>query len=124
MTHILLVEPDRLQAESIIAALTLKDVHVSWARNAQTAIEIADTHMPNIVVLELVLGAHNGVEFLYEFRSYNEWSHIPVIVFSMQRVNDVGLFKKLGVQACLYKPATTLAQLFSEVAGLRYVATP
>ena len=122
--HVLLVEPDRMQAESICDALTNSNNTVIWVRNAQAAVEAADAKMPDVVVLELVLGEHNGIEFLYEFRSYSEWSHIPIILFSMQKINDLSALKKIGVHTYLYKPATTLAQLRLAVAEHAHVNAP
>jgi len=47
---------------------------------AQAAVHAADERQPDVVVIELQLPAHNGVEFLHEFRSYPEWQWIPVVV--------------------------------------------
>ncbi len=111
MNHVLLIEPDRSLAESATEVLKSKDTQVVWATGAQEAIAAADRQCPNIVVLELGLPSHNGIEFLYEFRSYHEWSSIPVIMFTMQQIATPELLTKLGVVSYLYKPTTPLARL-------------
>jgi len=117
---ILLIEPDKILADIYAYALVESGHTVSWQPDAQQAVLTADKWRPDIVVLELQLAAHNGVEFLYEFRSYPEWQDIPVVVLSA--VPDVSLSSvlqsQLGVVAYHYKPRTTLEQLLKTLDGL------
>jgi hypothetical protein len=59
------------------------------------------------------------VEFLYEFRSYAEWLHIPVVVHTFVPPHELArvsvLTHELGVVQALYKPETTLEQLAAVV---------
>ena len=75
--------------------------------------------MPDVVVLELQLPGHNGVEFLYEFRSYPEWLHVPVVLHTFvppaELTRAVTLEAELGVRKMLYKPAATLTALCAAV---------
>jgi CheY-like chemotaxis protein len=61
------------------------------------------------------LPQHNGLEFLYEFRSYQEWRNTPVIIQSLVPSNEFKdnfiLWHKLGIRDYLYKPKSTLLQL-------------
>ncbi len=124
--HILLIEPDVLLAESYRRAFQAAGHSVVAARSAQTAVQAADEQQPDVVVLELQLPGHNGVEFLYEFRSYPEWLHIPVIVHSFTPSSEYAsaatLERELGVRRCLYKPETSLADLCEAVENLESVA--
>ena len=114
--NVLVVEPDHSIACSIRTALKLSGcTTVVQATSAQKAILCADTLPPHIVVLELALPIHNGIEFLYEFKSYVEWAHIPIIVFTTNNLLEPELLTKLGVVRSLYKPSTSLAQLTEAV---------
>jgi DNA-binding response OmpR family regulator len=120
MAHVLLIEPDRLLAESYLQALQAAGHEVVACAGAQTAIQAADQTRPDVVILELQLVEHSGVEFLYEFRSYPDWQTIPVVVQSyIPSVefadNQQSLRGQLGVTAYLYKPRTTLRQLVAAV---------
>ena len=108
--HILLVEPDTVQSALIAKALSGAGMTIDTAESAQSAITAADSRLPDAVVLELVLPAHNGIEFLHEFRSYPEWSQVPVVLFSSQHA-DKELLTNLPYVSYLYKPHTTLADL-------------
>lgn len=118
MSHILLIEPN-----TILAALyTQTLVHVGFSAThvtgAQAAIHAADEQKPDVVVLELQLPEHSGLEFLHEFRSYAEWQMVPVVVHTVMqpgRLNLQALRKDFGVRVVLYKPKTTLEDLLRSV---------
>ncbi len=120
MANILLIEPDRLLAETYCQALKSAGHKVVPCASAQAAILAADQMKPDVVVLELQLIEHSGIEFLYEFRSYVDWQFTPVIVqtsvpASEFATNWQSLKKQLGIEVYLYKPQTNLKQLISSV---------
>jgi DNA-binding response OmpR family regulator len=121
--NILIVEPDKILAETYASALRAAGHKVITCRGAQEAIFAADANAPDAILLELQLVSHSGIEFLYEFRSYPEWQHIPVIVCSQvpptEFLDSWGLLQgELGVTDYLYKPQTTLVKLCRAVAKL------
>lgn len=125
--NILLIEPDRLLADTYRQALEAAGHKVIMCASAQSAIFAADTVMPDVVILELQLVDHSGIEFLYEFRSYPEWQQVPVLIQSTVPArefdNSWDLLKtQLGVTAYHYKPLTSLQTLVSSVNDLASVA--
>lgn len=113
--NILLVEPDKVLGEALVNALERVQYKVTWKRSAQTALDALDESIPDLIILEIQLGLHNGIEFIYEIRSYPEWQDIPVIVHT---INANALdeqfspaFQEIKVAAVLYKPRTSTAQL-------------
>lgn len=119
MKRILLIEPDRIIAEQTRDFLAGHDYVVDMCLDAQRAISAADAYRPDIVIMEIALAAHSGIEFLYEFRSYTEWRNIPVLVFSRLPASDIGLTDKaqkdLAIAEVLYKPDTNLERLLAKV---------
>ncbi len=120
MARILLLEPDRLLAGTYKAALMAAGYKVVVCAGAQAAIMAADQNKPDMVILELQLVEHSGIEFLYEFRSYPEWQDIPVIIQtvipSAEFAESQHLLKnELGVRVFLYKPHTSLRSLLAKV---------
>lgn len=120
MPNILLIEPDRRLAATYQKALKTAGHDVTTASGAQAAIMAADNAKPDLVILELQLVGHSGIEFLYEFRSYLDWQAIPVIIQSQVPPGEFSdsrqlLAQELGVKAYLYKPHTTLRRLLAEV---------
>lgn len=118
--NILLIEPDRILARTYQGALEQAGHEVRTAATAQAAIHAADDKQPDLVVLEMQLVSHSGVEFLYEFRSYPDWQAIPVVVVSNVPPGEFAdsrelLHEELGVRAYHYKPRTTLRALLTTV---------
>ncbi|CAN5353948.1 N/A [soil metagenome] len=116
MSKILLVEPDRVLAKTYHQSLVSAGHEVHTCNSAQAAIIAADQICPDVVVLELQLVAHSGVEFLYEFRSYPDWQDIPVVVHTSVPPNRFAsnfadVRTQLRISQYLYKPLTSLRQL-------------
>lgn len=123
---ILLIEPDTILANTYGQAIEAKGHSVVTVPTAQSAIHAADTQRPDLVVLEMQLVSHSGVEFLYELRSYDDWQDVPVIIHSVVPPGEfIGswslLQEQLGVQKYLYKPKTSLAKLLRTINELNIV---
>lgn len=120
--HILIIEPNKVLAATYAMALTNVGHTVSHAHTAQTAVAMADEKKPNLVILELQMARHNGVEFLYEFKSYPEWRLIPVIILSVLPLEELEEFtvlrRELSISSILSKTQTTLSDLCQAVARL------
>lgn len=118
--HIIIVEPDRLLGGIYARALQAAGRRITVCSGAQAAVMAADQRPPDLVILELQLVEHSGIEFLYEFRSYPEWQNIPVLIHSHvppAEFNDSRelLSGQLGVSDYLYKPRTSLQRLAAAV---------
>lgn len=115
---VLLIEPDRRLAESYAYALDHAGFHVTACAGARTAIIVADEIKPDLVILEVQLVKHSGIEFLYEFRSYPDWQDTPVIINTFvdpaSLTESADLIKNsLNVAKILYKPDATLKNLIN-----------
>ena len=120
MTNVLYIDPDAALASVYARAFEHVGYAFVHAATAQEALALAEERQPDVVVLELQLVAHDGIEFLHEFRSYEEWMDIPVIVVThmpQERLLPVMpvLMRDFGVRACLYKPETSLERLLDAV---------
>lgn len=119
MSQILLVEPDGRLARTVTESLTSNNHTVHLAETAQAAIIIVDDVRPNIIILELQLPVHNGVEFLYELRSYADCQNIPVLIYSnipptIEAISPL-LWRQLGISAYLYKPLAKLTDIIRTI---------
>ena len=120
MAHIILIEPDRMLAETFVAACKQAGHSVVPCASAQAAVMATDQQLPDVVIVELQLIEHSGIEFLYEFRSYPEWHNIPLIIQSnvppSEFASNWQLFRdQLRISQYLYKPQTTLQQLLRTI---------
>lgn len=117
---VLLIEPQKILAQTYQKALEYAGYEVEVVRDAGAAIVLADHRTPAVVILELRLPHHDGIEFLHEFRSYTEWQDVPVIIHTVLAPAKLAhvrsaLRQDLGVPICLYKPQTSLERLIGSV---------
>jgi DNA-binding response OmpR family regulator len=122
MAHILVLEPDTLLGVTYARALQQAGHTASHVSTAQAAIDSADQQAPDLVLLELQLPAHNGIEFLHEFRSYSEWQHVPAIINSFIPPHELGIsleqvMAELGISAYYYKPELSLQNLLRSISA-------
>jgi DNA-binding response OmpR family regulator len=120
MANVLLIEPNRLLAKTYLQALETAGHTVQVCATAQTGVFCADDTLPDVVVMELQLVGHSGIEFLYEFRSYKDWQEVPVIIATSVPAGEFTgswqiLKKELGVAAYFYKPLLSLKTLLRAV---------
>lgn len=124
---VLVVEPDKVLASSVQKYLVKKGFKVSWAASAQAAIVSADQQIPDVIVLDIQLAGHGGVELLHELRSYGDWQSIPVIIYSSIHPDEFGgqvvATSALTAQAYLHKPSTSLAELAAQIEQCLQVKT-
>lgn len=125
--NILIIEPDKLLATTYAQALHAAGHQPICCTNAQQAVFAADAQTPDVVLLELQLVSHSGIEFLYEFRSYPEWQNIPVVILSQVPPAEFlsswdVLSGELGVAQYLYKPHTSLKKLQQIVQNIQPVS--
>ncbi|HEY5806173.1 MAG TPA: response regulator [Candidatus Saccharimonadales bacterium] len=116
MSHILLIEPNTVLAKTYTQALHHAGHTAAHAVGAQAAIGAADKQTPDVVIMELQLPQHGGIEFLHEFRSYAEWLDVPVVVNTAlpparMLLAKQSLVRDFGVREILYKPRTTLQDI-------------
>jgi DNA-binding response OmpR family regulator len=119
MAEVLFIEPDKLLAQTYAKACENAHIDMHHEPTAQGAVTYIDSNHPSLVVLELQLSNHNGVEFLYELRSHSDWQDIPVMLHTVVPDSELSLNKEvkvqLGIIGYFYKPQTSLDQLLDEI---------
>jgi DNA-binding response OmpR family regulator len=116
--HVLLVERDPLLGELYYRKLAQGN-RVSVARHAQGAVDVLDSAHVDLIVMDVLVGKHNGIELLYEIRSYDDWMSIPVIILSSLPVENFPIapeaWADYGVVDWLYKASTRPGDLAAAV---------
>ena len=121
MSYLLLVEDDIWLAELYLDILQMEGGYkVVRASSAEAALEMLDQHKDiKLIILDIFLPSHNGIEFLHETRSYVDLNNIPIIILSSVNQKDFNMskerWKHYGVIDYLYKPHTKPVDLLSKV---------
>ncbi len=118
MSKILLIEPDQRLSKTYQQALS-RQHEVTVAHTAQQAIHSTEQFIPDVILLDPQIASHNGVEFMYELRSYTDLQKIPVILLVSLHPEiftvPIASQRQLGIVQQLYKPQTSLKQLLDAV---------
>ena len=119
MKSMLLVEHDVVMGQMLVAEAKKRKFAVEWNKTAESAMHAADQKKPDFVLMELQIAKHNGLEFLYEFKSYTEWITIPVFIYtSLPSVEMAAIFKvskQLNIKAVYHKSHCTIEQLYDSI---------
>lgn len=108
--RILLVEDDVWLKELYSDAIQKDEsTQLVLGSSAEEALDAIDSQKIDLIVLDMFLPEHNGIELLHEIASYEDISRIPVIILSAVHERDFALKKErwhhYGIKRYLYKPA-------------------
>ena len=98
MTKVLLVEDDRWLSEMEEGVLIKAGYEVSVAPHALAAIELVDSFVPDVIILDVLLAGSTGFALLNELQSHGDTNSIPVVLCTnlAEQFNDTRL-KEYGV---------------------------
>lgn len=78
------------------------------ANDGEAALQQIAAHMPDLVLLDVMLPKHNGFEVCQQLRSSPEWAGIKVIMLTAKgRDTEVAKGMALGADAYMTKPFST-----------------
>ncbi len=85
--------------------LTFKGYRVVTARSGREAIEVARTHLPAVILMDLSMAAMTGTEAMRILRSDSAFSDVPIVAFTAHALQDERLAAlKDGFDDVLAKP--------------------
>ena len=108
--RVLLVEDDVWLKELYNDAIKRNESNeLVLVSSAEEALDAIDSQKIDLIILDMFLPEHNGIELLHEIASYEDSSRIPVIILSAVHERDFALKKvrwhHYGIRKYLYKPA-------------------
>jgi CheY-like chemotaxis protein len=123
MTTVLLAD-DQLELRSIHSAyLQSHGFRVLTADDGQSALEVARTHHPDVIVLDQSMPRRTGVEVARELQLRKDTSCIPIIMLTAHTYGAVGRkAREAGCVSVLTKPCPP-SRVLSEI-GRHVTARP
>lgn len=117
-TRLLIVEddPDLLEALEREFASRAPELEVSGVRDGVSALEVAHTTQPDIILLDLFIPQLKGLDMLKHLRSSEAGKHVKVIVLT--NFDEAGFLQeaiRLGVADFLVKAHYRLADIVQRV---------
>jgi CheY-like chemotaxis protein len=103
---ILYVEDNIANFELIQQVLVdYRQIELLWAADAKSGVEMAQFHIPNLILLDLHLGNTDGTEVLYQLKKAEKTKNIPVIVVTADATAGQNTrLIQMGANAHLTKP--------------------
>lgn len=114
--QILVVEDDEDILGAIHLALTDKGYAVEVTPDSDEAIAMAEKHIPDLIILDLLLSGGDGREICDRVRSTRTLKQIPVLIMSAHPSAEA-MIRETEVDAFLSKPFD-LHQLLSTIRAL------
>ena len=122
MKKILLVEDDHYMRDLYQAVIVGAGYKVNVAADAQTALDILDEYGADLIIVDIFLPFHNGIELMQELQSHSDWQDIPVIVISTLDKESFGAagraWKEYGAAAYFDKTSMELGELVKNIQAL------
>ena len=102
---ILIVDDEPNIVMSLEYAFKKKDFEVFIARDGTEALEIASLHVPNVILLDIMMPKMDGYETLKQLRKNKELNRTKVIFISAKsKIADVEKGLELGADSYVTKP--------------------
>lgn len=113
--YVAIIEPDIVLAKQYKNYLVEQGIVCRWYQTAEKAIMDFDKEAPILIIMELQLPNHSGVELLNELSSYPDFANIPIILLTFIPRVEAALTDKaqniFNIKQYLYKPLVSLLQL-------------
>lgn len=124
MAQVLIVDDDPRTLDVLDIAVRLEGHDTVRAVNGREALDLADRHLPDLIVLDSMMPELDGIEVARELRADPRFRHTPVIM-ATARAMDADIWEgwQAGVDSYLVKPLD-LHLLQQELARLGFAAAP
>ena len=114
--RILVAEDDRFLRKAAEMALKRRGYTVLTAANGEEALRTAQSALPDLVLLDLIMPKLNGFDVLQALKKDAPTAHIPVIILSnLGQERDVQQAMEAGAAAYLIKGDLSLQSLVERV---------
>jgi DNA-binding response OmpR family regulator len=116
---VLLVDDDRDILTAIESALSDLELNILTATDGNEAVAQADTHHPDLVVLDMMLPKRSGFLVMEKLRRGKKRGEPPriIMITANQGVRHRAYAESLGVDLYLYKPVR-MEKLVEAIKGL------
>lgn len=108
MKKVLIIEDDQIVANVYRNKLAVEGYAAEIAGDGENGLKVLRTYKPQLVILDLMLPGISGVDVIREIRSEQEFSKVPIIIFSNTYLtNLIQEAWRAGANKCLSKSNCT-----------------
>ncbi len=116
MKKILFIEDESALQEAVGEFLRQKGYNVLKAMDGETGTRLAESEIPDLILLDLVLPKKEGFEVLKTLKDGDKTKDIPVIVLTnLEGVKDLDRAMASGATTYLIKTQYSLEEIFNKI---------
>jgi len=116
MKTILFVEDEQTLQKTLGDALSKVGYKVINAMDGETGLKLAQTKMPDLVLLDIVLPKKEGFEVLAALKEDPKTRDIPVIILTnLEKMEDIEKALRLGATTYLIKTEYALENVMEKI---------
>lgn len=113
---ILLIEDEEALQRTMAEYLTDEKFEVLGAMDGQTGLEMAQTKLPDIILLDIILPKMDGFLVLEELKKSEKTKHIPVILLTnLENMENIQKAFEKGAAAYLIKADFKLEDVVGKI---------
>jgi CheY-like chemotaxis protein/HAMP domain-containing protein len=114
---VLVVDDQEEYRSNVVSLLKNMNQHILEAKNGEEGLQVCESQMPDLILLDLNMPVKNGVETLNEVRQLKGAENVPVI--AMAESNDQVLEEEItGKVSDVYYKHTPIAELEAKVSNI------
>src|SRR3989344_1826756 len=119
MKKILFIEDEESLQRAMADILRENKYEVFSALDGEKGVELARTHLPDLILLDLILPKQNGFEVLQQLRRDSATKDIPIIVLTnLEGSADIERALSLGATTYLVKANYSLQDILVKIAAV------
>lgn len=118
MARVLIVDDSPTETHKISSILDKHGHEVLTAESGEDGVAVAKEHLPDVVLMDIVMPGLNGFQATRQLSKNDSTSHIPVIIVTTKDLESDRLWgMRQGAKGYLTKPVedATLLKAISEV---------
>ena len=113
---VLVVEDDPSTREIMVRTLNGDGWSVAEAENGKVALARLEAHVPDLILLDLMMPEMDGFEFVSRIRDHEKWRSIPVVVVTAKDITPQDQMRLEGnVRKIFHKATYTREELVGEI---------
>lgn len=113
---VLIVEDEQLLVSAIKRSIVKLNIDVVSANDGQTGLDLAFEKKPDLILLDIVLPALDGLTVLKKLREDGWGKEVPVLILSnLSRAESIAESKKEGANEYLVKTDWKLSEVVEKV---------
>jgi len=114
---ILFADDDDDNSELLLELFTLLTYRAFRATNGRQLLDLAEKHVPNLIILDIEMPVMDGLETIQILRKDPRFQQLPILALTATALQgDREQFQKQGFTDCMSKPFTvpSLARMLSK----------